>query len=177
MAADRACSEDVTSGARVPVTTRAMAGTDWLAVRRIYADGMATGTATFETRVPTPAELDEKWHRDQRWVACLGDEVVGWTAAMPVSARACYAGVAETSVYVDPGAHGRGVGRALVERLNAEADAAGLWTLQTSIFVVNAASVVLHTRCGYRVVGTRERIAQRDGLWHDTVLLERRRAG
>lgn len=149
---------------------------DWSAVLRIYADGMATGTATFETQVPTPQELDEKWHRDHRWVACRGDEVVGWTVAMPVSARACYAGVAETSVYVDARARGQGVGRALVQRQNAGADAAGLWTLQTSIFTVNAPSVALHARCGYRIVGTRERIAQRDEAWHDTVLLERRRA-
>lgn len=160
----------------VPVVmTRQMGDADWPAVRRIYRGGMATGIATFETRVPTAAELDGKWHRDQRWVACLGDDVVGWTAAMPVSARACYAGVAETSVYVDAASRGQGVGRALVERQNVEADAAGLWTLQTSIFTVNAASVALHTRCGYRIVGTRDRIAQRDGTWHDTVLLERRR--
>ncbi len=158
------------------VRTRAMSADDWGDVCRIYAAGISTGIATFETQVPRPEDLDATWHPDQRWVAVLDARVVGWSAAMPVSARACYAGVAETSVYVDAHARGQGVARTLVERQNAEADAAGLWTLQASIFVVNAASISLHTACGYRVVGTRERIAQRDGAWHDTVLLERRRA-
>ncbi len=156
--------------------TRALQADDWDDVLRIYAEGLATGTATFETEVPPREVLDAKWHQGQRWVATVAGRLAGWTAAMPTSMRACYAGVAETSIYVGVGARGQGVGRTLITRQNAEADACGLWTLQTSIFVVNAASIALHVSCGYRVIGTRERIAQRDGVWHDTVLLERRRA-
>ena len=155
--------------------TRALQPGDWDDVLRIYAEGLATGTATFETEVPPREVLDALWHQGQRWVAIVDGRLVGWTAAMPTSARACYAGVAETSIYVGVGVRGRGVGRELITRQNAEADACGLWTLQTSIFVVNAPSIALHVSCGYRVIGTRERIAQRDGVWQDTVLLERRR--
>jgi len=161
---------------RAEVSTRAMGDGDWDDVRRIYADGAATGVATFETEVASQEELDRRWHRDQRWVAVVGGKVAAWTAAMPISGRACYSGVAETSIYVDAAFRGRGIGRALIARQNDEADARGLWTLQTSIFVVNVVSIALHTSSGYRVVGTRERIAQRDGVWHDTVMLERRRA-
>lgn len=162
---------------RVEVPTRAMVDADWDDVRRIYAQGMATGVATFETEVASPEKLDRTWHRDQRWVALVDGRVAGWTAAMPVSVRRCYSGVAETSLYVATALRGRGVGRSLIRRQTTEADAGGLWTLQTSIFVVNEASIALHTSSGYRVVGTRERIAQRDGVWHDTVMLERRRVG
>ena len=91
-----------------------------------------------------------------------------------MSTRACYAGVAEDSVYVAPGRQGRGIGRALLEELVARSEAEGIWTLQTSIFPENRASLALHQRCGFRVVGVRERIAQLDGVWRDTVLLERR---
>lgn len=160
---------------RAEVSTRAMTDSDWDDVRRIYADGLATGIATFEAEVASREELHIAWHPGQRWVAVVEGRVAGWTAAMPVSTRRCYAGVAETSVYVDTGFRGRGVGRALLRRQTAEADAAGIWTLQTAIFAVNEPSIALHTSSGYRVVGTRERIAQRDGVWHDTVLLERRR--
>jgi len=156
--------------------SRALQAGDWDDVLRIYAEGLATGTATFETEVPPREVLDARWHPDQRWVALVDGGVAGWTAAMPVSTRPCYTGVAETSVYVGVGARGQGVGRELITRQNAQADAGGLWTLQTSIFVVNAPSIALHVSCGYRVIGTRRRIAQRDGVWHDTVLLERRRA-
>jgi len=156
--------------------SRALQAGDWDDVLRIYAEGLATGTATFETEVPPREVLDARWHPDQRWGALVDGGVAGWTAAMPVSTRPCYTGVAETSVYVGVGARGQGVGRELITRQNAQADAGGLWTLQTSIFVVNAPSIALHVSCGYRVIGTRRRIAQRDGVWHDTVLLERRRA-
>ncbi|GGS31134.1 MULTISPECIES: helix-turn-helix domain-containing GNAT family N-acetyltransferase [Actinokineospora] len=158
------------------VTVRALAEDDWADVRRIYAEGIATGLATFETAVPSRASLDAKWLPGHRWVAEVDGAVVGWTAATPVSARECYSGVAETSVYVADGQRGRGVGRALLHKQVTAADADGLWTLQTSIFTENRASIALHHDAGYRTVGIRERIAQLDGVWHDTVLLERRSA-
>ncbi|WP_410582679.1 helix-turn-helix domain-containing GNAT family N-acetyltransferase [Amycolatopsis sp. lyj-108] len=156
------------------VTIRALRDNDWDAVRRICGEGIATGLATFDTEVPTRKALDAKWLTGHRWVAEIDGEVVGWTAATPVSDRECYQGVAETSVYVGESHRGRGVGKALLFKQVTEADAAGVWTLQTSIFTDNRASIALHHSAGYRTVGIRERIAQRDGVWHDTVSLERR---
>ncbi|WP_409492218.1 helix-turn-helix domain-containing GNAT family N-acetyltransferase [Amycolatopsis sp. cmx-11-12] len=156
------------------VTLRALRDDDWAVVRRIYGEGIDTGLATFDTEVPSREDLDAKWLPGHRWAAEIGGEVVGWTAAAPMSARDCYRGVAETSTYVAESHRGRGVGKALLFKQVTEADAAGLWTLQTSIFTDNRASIALHHSAGYRTVGVRERIAQRDGVWHDTVFLERR---
>jgi phosphinothricin acetyltransferase len=153
---------------------RAMEPSDWPAVRTIYEQGIATKQATFESASPSWEEWDAGHLVDLRLVAEDDDQVVGWAALSPVSRRACYAGVAEGSVYVAEEARGRGVGTALLTRLVAEADEAGFWTLQTSILPENVASIALHRRCGFRVVGTRERIAQLDGAWRDTVLMERR---
>jgi L-amino acid N-acyltransferase YncA len=147
---------------------------DWAAVADIYWDGMRDGLATFETEVPSWEAWDAAHLPEYRLVAELLDEIVGWAALSPASSRRCYAGVVENSVYVARPARGRGVGRALLQRLVGDADAAGIWTIQTSIFPENRASLALHERCGFRVVGTRERIARRDGVWRDTVLLERR---
>jgi L-amino acid N-acyltransferase YncA len=157
-----------------PMEIRAMQPDDWPAVREIYEQGIATRQATFETAAPSWEEWDAGHLVDLRLVAEEDGEVVGWAALSPVSRRACYAGVAEESVYVAERARGRGVGSALLGRLLADADEAGFWTIQTSIFPENAASIALHMRCGFRVVGTRERIARLDGTWRDTVLLERR---
>ena len=151
-----------------------MTAEDWPAVRAIYEQGIATRQATFETEAPEWAAWDAGHLADPRLVAEEGGAVAGWAALSAVSRRPCYAGVAEGSVYVAERARGRGLGRALLERLCAEADAAGIWTIQTSIFPENLASLELHRRCGFRVVGTRERIAQLDGVWRDTVLMERR---
>ena len=158
------------------VTTRAMLKKDLRAVRDIYAEGIATRNATFETEVPAVGVLADKWLKGHRWVAEVDGTVVGWAAASPTSARECYAGVAETSVYVTESARGRGVGKALLRRQVTEADAGGLWTLQTSIFPENRASIALHHAAGFRTLAVRSRIAQLDGEWRDTVLLERRRA-
>ena len=100
--------------------------------------------------------------------------MIGWAALLPTSRRSCYAGVVENSVYVAEGSRGQGIGRALLEQLLDSADRAGFWTVQASIFADNVASIEFHQRCGFRVVGTRERIGQLDGVWRDTVLLERR---
>jgi L-amino acid N-acyltransferase YncA/DNA-binding transcriptional ArsR family regulator len=156
------------------VTVRALESDDWTDVRRIYAEGIATGLATFETTVPSRSTLDAKWLPDHRWVAELDGHVVGWTAATATSTRDCYSGVAETSVYVADGNRGRGIGKALLHQQVTAADADNLWTLQTSIFTDNRTSIALHHTAGYRTVGIRERIAQLNGTWHDTVLLERR---
>ena len=151
-----------------------MRSDDWPTVKAIYEQGIATRLATFETEAPAWEAWDAAHHPDLRLVAEEDGVVIGWAALSPVSRRACYAGVAEESVYVAEGARGRGVGIALLARLCADADAAGIWTIQTSIFPENVASLELHRRCGFRVVGTRERIAQLDGVWRDAVLLERR---
>jgi L-amino acid N-acyltransferase YncA len=159
------------------VTVRALRAEDWETVRRIYAEGIATGIATFETAVPARSTLDARWLPDHRWVAEIDGQVVGWAAAVPVSDRECYAGVAETSIYVDDDYHGRGIGTALLRQQTDAADQAGLWTLQTSILTDNRISLGIHHAAGFRTVGIRERIAQRDGVWHDTVLVERRSTG
>jgi L-amino acid N-acyltransferase YncA len=158
------------------VEVRAMTTEDWPAVEAIYAEGIATGHATFETTTPSWDEFDRGRHRDHRFVAVEDGDVLGWAALSPTSSRPCYAGVAEHSVYVASAARGRGVGRVLMEALLESADAGGIWTVQTSIFPENEASLALHERVGFRVVGRRERIAQLDGAWRDTLLLERRSA-
>ena len=156
------------------VQLRPLEPDDWAVVADIYWDGMRDGLATFETEVPSWEAWAGAHLPGQRLVAELLGEVVGWAALAPASRRRCYAGVAENSVYVARGWQGRGVGRALLEELVARAEAAGLWTVQTSIFPENPGSLALHLRCGFRVVGVRERIATLDGVWRDTLLLERR---
>lgn len=149
----------------------------WEAVARIYADGIATGNATFETAVPS-WEVWDGAHLDRhRLVALDGGVVVGWAALSAVSSRCVYEGVVEESVYVAEQARGRGVGRALLEALIARAEEEGIWTIQTSIFPENLASLELHRRVGFRVVGTRDRIGRLHGVWRDTVFLERRSDG
>jgi L-amino acid N-acyltransferase YncA len=156
------------------VTVRALTEDDWADVRRIYAEGIATGNATFETETPSRRTLESKWLPGHRWVAVVDGRVAGWAAATPVSARECYSGVAETSVYVGEDFRGRGVGKSLLHQQVTAADEGGLWTLQTAIFPENRASIALHHSAGYRTVGVRERIAQHHGVWRDTVMLERR---
>ena len=153
---------------------RAFTPDDWPDVARIYADGLATGTASFETHVPTWDEWDARHRREPRFVAEVDGAVGGWLAIMSTSPRHCYRGVVEHSVYVDAEARGRGVGRALLERLVEDAPTHGIWTIQTSIMAANGASLALHTSVGFRTVGRRERIAERDGRWQDAMLLELR---
>lgn len=164
------CPEDLP----VDVTTRPVVDADMEAVLAIYAEGLATRNATFETSVPTARQMAARWLPGLAWVAEVDGKVVGWTAISPVSSRDCYAGVGESSVYVAASARGRGVGKALLHAQVNGADAAGMWTLQTSIFPENRASLALHHSAGYRTLAVRTRIARLDGEWHDTVLLERR---
>lgn len=151
-----------------------MAPADAATVLRIYQNGLDAGQASFETAAPDWAAFDRGRLPDHRYVAVDADEVVGWVAVTPVSARPVYAGVVEHSVYVDPGAHGRGVGATLLDALIASTEAAGVWTIQSAIFPENAASLRLHERAGFRVVGVRERLGRHHGRWRDVVLLERR---
>ncbi|HEU5331140.1 MAG TPA: GNAT family N-acetyltransferase [Actinocrinis sp.] len=160
--------------APVGVVVRPMAADDADAVLRIYQAGMDGGLASFETAAPAWEAFDAGKLPGHRFVAELDGTVVGWVAVSQVSARAVYAGVVEHSVYVDPHARGRGIGLVLLEALLASTDAAGIWTVQSAVFPDNAASLRLHQRAGFRVIGSRERISRRRGLWCDTLLIERR---
>ena len=145
-----------------------------ISVRVIFEQGIVGKNATFETEAPA-WEAWDRWQLDgHRWVAVEGGQVVGWVAAHPVSFRPCYRGVVEHSVYVDDDWHGRGIGRALLERLVESTEQDGIWTIQTGVFPENDASLALHERCGFRVVGTQERLGKLDGVWRDVVVLERR---
>ena len=158
-----------------PVIERLRPG-DWTAVQAIYAEGVAGGMATFDTRIPDWPEWDAGHLRDPRLVARCDGAVAGWAALAPVSARECYRGVGEVSIYIAASAQGRGVGLALMEALIVASEAAGIWTLHSSIHSDNARSLRLHARCGFRVVGRRERIARRADGWADTIIMERRSA-
>ena len=180
-----------------PVLIEPMTPADWPAVRRIYAAGIATGQATFETEAPGW----DAWNRSHLPVCRLvaraagsgigndngsdggsgngngGDNaggVLAWAALSPVSGRACYAGVAEHSIYVDAAARGRGIGKLLLGELARQSEAAGIWTLQSSVFPENAASIAVHLACGFRILGRRKRVAMLHGVWRDTVIMERR---
>jgi L-amino acid N-acyltransferase YncA len=161
--------------AEAAVRIAAMTPEHGAAVLAIYRAGISEGQATFETDAPAWAAFDAAKLPEHRLVA-LGEEgsVAGWCAVSAVSNRCVYAGVVEHSVYVHPGARGRGVGTALLNALISSTEAAGIWTIQSGIFPENAASLALHRRCGFRAVGTRERVGQHHGVWRDVVLIERR---
>ena len=163
-------------GQTVAVSIAPLEPRHWDRVRDIYLEGLGTGQASFETGPPEWTEWDQAHLPRLRFVALHGGEVVGWVALCPVSRRQCYAGVAEVSIYVADTVRGRGIGRLLLEELVLASERAGVWTLQAAIFPENLQSLRLHERCGFRVVGRRVRIAQRDGVWRDTLLLERRSA-
>jgi len=147
---------------------------DWPAVRQIYGEGIATGDATFETELPDWEKWNASHRQDCRLIARAGDQILGWAALSPVSARRVYAGVAEVSVYVAAAARGRGVGRALLQALIDESERDQIWTLQAGIFPENTASIALHRYCGFREVGVRRRIGKLGETWRDVLLLERR---
>lgn len=147
---------------------------DWPAVRAIYAAGLETGHASFETMVPDWEQWDAFHLEDPRLVAREEDEIIGWAALTPASRRPVYRGVAEVSVYVDPPRHGEGIGTNLLGALVEASERAGLWTLQASIFPENEASIALHRRFGFREVGIRVRVARHHDRWRDVVLMERR---
>lgn len=162
------------------VTVAPLTADHWPAVERIYAAGIATGHATFESEPPTWAHFDATRSAAHRLVAAdEAGRVLGWAAVTPVSDRCVYAGVVEHSVYVAPDAQGRGTGRLLLDALVASTEEAGVWTIQSGIFPENAASLALHQAAGFREVGLRERVGQMTygpcaGRWRDVVLVERR---
>jgi L-amino acid N-acyltransferase YncA len=168
----------------LPITARevrieALRPRDWPEVAAVYAEGIATGNATFQTTVPTWQQWDHHHLAAHRLVARIpppqGDgHILAWAALAPVSERCVYAGVAEDSIYVAARARGQGVGQRLLRALVEGAERAGIWTVQTGIFPENTASLALHRGCGFRVVGVRERLGQHHGRWRDVVLLERR---
>jgi L-amino acid N-acyltransferase YncA len=168
------------SASGVTVTVVPLTVEHWPAVRGIYAAGIATGHATFESEPPTWEQFDAAKLPAHRAVALDADgTVLGWVAAIGVSDRCVYAGVVEHSVYVHPEARGRGVARTLLGALIASTEAAGIWTVQSGVFPENTASLALHRAVGFRVVGTRERLGRMSygplaGQWRDVVLLERR---
>jgi phosphinothricin acetyltransferase len=148
----------------------------WPQVRDIYAAGIATGNATFQSDPPTWDEWDRGHLSAHRFVDVDGEQVLGWVAISPTSARAVYAGVVEESVYIAPSAQGRGVGRRLLTAVIESTEHAGIWTIETGIFPENTASLALHERLGFRRVGVRERLGRQGDRWRDVVLLERRSA-
>ena len=157
------------------VLIRPMSATDWPGVSEIYAAGIATGNATFDIAPPDWAAFDEAKLAAHRHVALDADgAVLGWVAASAVSQRPVYCGVVEHSVYVHPDAAGRGVGTALLAALIESTEAAGIWAIQSGIHPENTASLALHARAGFRVVGLRERLGRHHGHWRDVILLERR---
>jgi phosphinothricin acetyltransferase len=154
------------------VIVRDLTPDDWPAVRAIYEDGIRSG-ATFETEAPSWEAWDAS-HTELRLVAEHDGEVVGWAALSPTSDRCCYRGVGEVSVYVGEAARGSGVGRLLLEELVERSEQAGYWTLNAGLFPENEVSLRLHEACGFRLIGVRERLGQLDGVWRDTIWLERR---
>jgi L-amino acid N-acyltransferase YncA len=158
------------------ITIRPMRTSDAGRVLAIYQAGLDAGDASFETRAPSWDAFDTAKLPAHRLIAAAAGtgQVLGWAAVSPVSSRCVYAGVVEHSVYVDAPAQGRGVGAALLRALIASTEAAGVWTIQSGIFPENRASLRLHERAGFRVVGIRERLGCHHGRWRDVVMVERR---
>ncbi len=158
------------------LTVEPMTAGQWEDVARIYAEGIATGNATFETAVPSREAWDASHLAEHRLVAVIDGGVVGWAALAPVSDRCVYGGVAECSVYVAQSARGRGVGARLLEELIRSSEEAGIWTIQAGVFPDNEASIRGHERAGFELVGRRKRLGRLNGTWRDVLLLERRSA-
>lgn len=144
------------------------------AVSLIYNEGIETGIATFETKVPSWEVFNEKFLPDCRFIAKKNDHIIGWCTLSAISKRDVYKGVAETTIYIAKNHQGKGLGKRLLAHLVTESENAGFWTLQARIFPQNTSSIELHKSLGFRVLGTKEKIGQRYGVWHDNVELERR---
>lgn len=156
------------------IVIEGMKAGDWEQMRAIYLESIATGQATFETEAPAWEDWDAAHLRTVRLVARLGEMVVGWAALSPVSKRRVYDGVAEVSVYVASNHRRSGIGSSLLNELIKQSEKHGIWTLQAAVFPENQATIALHLRCGFREVGRRKFIGSLNGVWRDTLLLERR---
>jgi len=156
------------------MTIRLFRQEDWGAVSRIYREGLETRNATFETEIPDYETWIKKFHAGLLYAGVVDAHVVAWAGLQPVSARKVYEGVAEVTIYVDASSKGKGVGTALMNYLIEQSERAGIWSLYAAIFRENAASIRLHRSTGFREIGYREKIAQLDGVWRDTILFERR---
>lgn len=154
-----------------------MSPSDWSEVSKIYILGIETGFATFQTVAPSYEDWDIGHISTCRLVAKKEDQVIGWAALSPVSSRCVYAGVAEVSIYIDPAFKGMQVGTSLLNALIKASEAEGFWTLQSGIIKENESSIKLHEKCGFRVIGYREKVGKMPtGKWHDVVLVEKRSA-
>jgi L-amino acid N-acyltransferase YncA len=151
-----------------------MKAADWKFVRDIYIEGIKTGNATFDTDPPTWEEWDHGHLERCRLVARMDGQVVGWAALSQSVHKSAYRGVAEVSIYVSSASAGQGIGSLLLEKLIQSSEDEGFWTLQALIFPENGASIKLHTRFGFDIVGTRKRVGKLNGVWRDVVFLERR---
>ncbi|MDD4289636.1 MAG: GNAT family N-acetyltransferase [Atribacterota bacterium] len=148
---------------------------DWSQIKKIYLEGINTGNATFETKAPSWEEWDANHIKSCRLAARKKDKVYGWAALSPVSRRSVYSGVAEISIYVGKDYQGKGVGNALLKKLIKTSEDNNFWTLQSTIFLENKDSIALHEKCGFRIIGIREKIGKmKDGTWRDVFLMERR---
>ncbi|PHQ76696.1 MAG: phosphinothricin acetyltransferase [Shewanella sp.] len=156
------------------VQIREFVESDFEQVQSIYLQGIKTGNATFEKRVKSWPEWDEAMLKECRLVAELNGKLVGWAALSSVSNRAVYAGVAEVSIYISSSAKRMGVGTSLLLELVELSEVAGLWSLQAGIFPENEASLHIHKKCGFTVLGTRDRLGKMNGIWRNVTLLERR---
>ena len=146
----------------------------WNEVKTIYREGLEGRNATFETEVPDYSTWIKKFNPHLLWVVLESKQVIGWAGLQPVSTRKVYEGVVEVTIYVHSAFSGRGIGSVLMKHLIEESEKNGIWTLQASIFPENTASIRLHVSHGFREIGYREKIAQLDGKWRNTVLFERR---
>ena len=153
---------------------RKLSDKHWDQVKIIYQKGIDTGNATFQTNAPSWEEWDNSHLASCRIIMQEDEKVIGWAALTPVSSRCVYAGVAEVSVYVDPAHSGKGVGLTLLNELVRQSETEGIWTLQAGIFPENTASLRIHEKAGFRILGTREKIGKQNGIWRNTALLERR---
>ncbi|PWL39541.1 N-acetyltransferase [Flagellimonas aquimarina] len=153
---------------------REMKVSDWEKVSQIYAEGIATGFATFEQTVPSFESWNEAHVEQCRLVAEKDGEIHGWAALSPVSSRCVYGGVGEVSVYIGEASRGMGVGKLLLEQLISESEKAGFWTIQSGIFPENEASIYLHKKVGFRFIGRREQVGKIHGNWKDNLLFEKR---
>lgn len=143
-------------------------------VKRIYEEGIKTRNATFETEAPSWEEWDKKHDNELRFAAVEAGKVIGWAALIPTSTRKVYAGVMEVSIYIGEDQRGKGVGKALLDVLIPESEKSGVWSLLSVLFPENTASIKLHEKAGFRIIGVREKMGKMDDTWRDNIMMERR---